>query len=196
MKRIIIIQRTILTANHDTLLRQNDMLLRLHREREEQMRLVTSQLLLLEANLRAKQSKIDVLLNQRDRLISSQQETIRRLEGELDRYRPSSSSDTPTPSEQPVVRPQGLSRLVADSTDDDVIEETAITPAPEQQQQQQQQPAGVTLVRVLGREQGDESLDDSDSAVVIEDDQHHRHSPTFIAVQGNINPQVGAKTTV
>lgn len=128
------------------------MVFRLHREREEQMRLLTSQLLLLEANLRAKQSKIDGLLHQRDRTISHQQEKIRKLERQLERCRCSESQQDPA--------------------------ETKTVPSAV--------PSNSVAVRILGHEHGDESLDDSDSAVVIEDD-HHAHSPTFTQVSFEIS---------
>ena len=162
--------------------RQNEMVVELHREREEQMRLLTSQLLLLEANLRAKQGKIDGLLNQRDRVISNQQETIRSLERELDRCRISSVQAQQHPSQK--VRPQSLPITSSSSTDS--VSKTAVfvvndktecndgSATSADRNRTQPRPA----VRVLGREQGDESLDDSDSAVVIDDD--HRHSPTFL----------------
>lgn len=131
------------------------------------MRLLTSQLLLLEANLRAKQGKIDGLLNQRDRIISGQQETIVSLERELERCR----NCVATPSEQqtalPVNRP--LATLTDHQNSDQIQNESCSSTDGNSTTQLQ--------VRVLGREQGDESLDDSDSAVVIDDD--HRHSPTF-----------------
>lgn len=119
------------------------MMYRVHREREEQMRVLTSQLLLLEANLRAKQSKIDALLNRRDRVIANQNETIRNLERQLERCRCSVDAGS-------IGQPDQAATLL---------------------------PSRVA-VRILGHEQGDESLDDSDSAVVIED-HRHSHSPTF-----------------
>ena len=158
------------------------MLFGLHREREEQMRLLTSQLLLLEANLRSKQGKIDGLLNQRDRVITGQQETIRTLERELDRFRNCVSST----GEQTVVavaaRPQSLPLVTSTCNIEDRRQESAPQSTP---------PASGPVsssseVRVLGREQGDESLDDSDSAVVIDDDQH-RHSPTFAQQNSQVN---------
>lgn len=182
---------------------QSELLVGLHREREEQMRLLTSQLLLLEANLRSKQGKIDGLLNQRDRIISNQQETICSLEKELDRCRScvaSSADQQQPPVLAHAIRPQSLP-----------LATTPIQHNMKNNRQQQQQETNKTnktnattvllvvddktesvssdrnqpqQVRVLGREQGDESLDDSDSAVVIDDD--HRHSPTFAE-----NPQVG-----
>ena len=139
------------------------MLFGLHREREEQMRLLTSQLLLLEANLRSQQGKIDGLLNQRDRVITGQ-----------------------STGEQTVVavaaRPQSLPLVTSTCNTEDRRQESAPQSTP---------PASGPVsssseVRVLGREQGDESLDDSDSAVVIDDDQH-RHSPTFAQQNSQVN---------
>lgn len=147
------------------------MVAELHREREEQMRLLTSQLLLLEANLRAKQGKIDALLNQRDRVISAQQETIRSLERELDRCRLLSSVQPQRPQSLPITS----SLDHPESTKQSIFVVNDKTPTDSTERNRQTQPRPV---RVLGREQGDESLDDSDSAVVIDDD--HRHSPTFI----------------
>ena len=121
------------------------------------MRLLTSQLLLLEANLRAKQSKIDGLLNQRDRTISHQQEKIRKLERQLERCR--------------------CSEPRQDSAD----ETNKVLPSAV--------PSSTVAVRILGHEHGDESLDDSDSAVVIEDD-HHARSPTFAQVSFEITPTI------
>lgn len=174
------------------------------------MRLLTSQLLLLEANLRAKQGKIDGLLNQRDRIISGQQETIRSLERELERCRncasaSSASSEQQQQQQQPAsstpssIRPQSLpltpsaeshrdreeEEVNSDKTSQDESSSNSCRPSPSTVTN----PSTTQLqVRVLGREQGDESLDDSDSAVVIDDDAH-RHSPTFAQ-----NSQVGPHT--
>jgi hypothetical protein len=161
---------------------QNEALFGLHRAREEQMRLLTSQLLLLEANLRAKQGKIDGLLNQRDRIISSQQETIRSLEKELDRCRNGSTAVSSAESSSSINRPQSLSLIVSTTENhqqDMMTDETKepATPSPSSVTDNSSILNTQLQVRVLGREQGDESLDDSDSAVVIDDD--HRHSPTF-----------------
>ena len=147
------------------------------------MRLLTSQLLLLEANLRAKQGKIDGLLNQRDRIISSQQETIRSLEKELDRCRNGSTAVSSAESSSSINRPQSLSLIVSTTENhqqDMMTDESSKdhkTPCPSSVTDNSTILNTQLQVRVLGREQGDESLDDSDSAVVIDDD--HRHSPTF-----------------
>uniref|UniRef100_A0A0P6CZF2 Myosin-3 n=1 Tax=Daphnia magna TaxID=35525 RepID=A0A0P6CZF2_9CRUS len=173
-------QGHLLQAWKHRLKQQNEALFGLHRAREEQMRLLTSQLLLLEANLRAKQGKIDGLLNQRDRIISGQQETIRSLERELDRCRNSVASDESNEQQQTaslvaVNRPQSLATLTDHHHHQpncgEIQNESSTCPSKDGNSTTQLQ------VRVLGREQGDESLDDSDSAVVIDDD--HRHSPTF-----------------
>ncbi|KAI9564623.1 hypothetical protein GHT06_008364 [Daphnia sinensis] len=173
-------QGHLLQAWKHRLKQQNEALFGLHRAREEQMRLLTSQLLLLEANLRAKQGKIDGLLNQRDRIISGQQETIRSLERELDRCRNSVASESneqqQTTSLAAVSRPQSLAALTDHHHQpncDQVQNESSTCPSSADDSSTTTQ----LQVRVLGREQGDESLDDSDSAVVIDDD--HRHSPTF-----------------
>lgn len=163
------------------------------------MRLLTSQLLLLEANLRAKQGKIDGLLNQRDRIISGQQETIRSLERELERCRNCAvSSSSEQQQQQPASstsRPQSLP--LTTSTENSDQEEMVNSDKTQDESSKSCRPSPVTernasttqlQVRVLGREQGDESLDDSDSAVVIDDDAH-RHSPTFAQ-----NSQVGPHT--
>ncbi|EFX88736.1 hypothetical protein DAPPUDRAFT_95712 [Daphnia pulex] len=191
-------QGHLLQAWKQRLKQQNEALFGLHSAREEQMRLLTSQLLLLEANLRAKQGKIDGLLNQRDRIISGQQETIRSLERELERCRNctvlSSASSEQASSTPNGNRPQSLAltpsaeshsdreeeEVNSDKTSQDESSSNSCRPSPSSAIQLQ--------VRVLGREQGDESLDDSDSAVVIDDDAH-RHSPTFAQ-----NSQVGPHT--
>ncbi|XP_057371437.1 uncharacterized protein LOC130692351 isoform X2 [Daphnia carinata] len=165
-------QGHLLQAWKHRLKQQNEALFGLHREREEQMRLLTSQLLLLEANLRAKQGKIDGLLNQRDRIISGQQETIRSLERELDRCRNSVASESNEQQATLVNRPQSLADHHHHQPNcDEIQSESSTCPSTDDSSTTQLQ------VRVLGREQGDESLDDSDSAVVIDDD--HGHSPTF-----------------
>ncbi|XP_046451238.1 uncharacterized protein LOC124199454 isoform X2 [Daphnia pulex] len=189
-------QGHLLQAWKQRLKQQNEALFGLHSAREEQMRLLTSQLLLLEANLRAKQGKIDGLLNQRDRIISGQQETIRSLERELERCRncaPSSASSNqqqqPASSAPSSIRPQSLPLTPSAESNSDREEEEVNSDKTSQDESSSNScrpsPSTVTnpsttqlQVRVLGREQGDESLDDSDSAVVIDDDAH-RHSPTF-----------------
>jgi hypothetical protein len=170
------------------------------------MRLLTSQLLLLEANLRAKQGKIDGLLNQRDRIISGQQETIRSLERELERCRNCAASSAsselqPASSTTNSNRPQSLPLTPSAQSNSDREEEeeevNSDKTSPDESSSNSCRPSPSTVtnpsttqlqVRVLGREQGDESLDDSDSAVVIDDDAH-RHSPTFAQ-----NSQVGPHT--
>ncbi|XP_046644080.1 myb-like protein V isoform X3 [Daphnia pulicaria] len=189
-------QGHLLQAWKQRLKQQNEALFGLHSAREEQMRLLTSQLLLLEANLRAKQGKIDGLLNQRDRIISGQQETIRSLERELERCRncaPSSASSElqPASSTTNSNRPQSLPLTPSAQSNSDREEEeeevNSDKTSPDESSSNSCRPSPSTVtnpsttqlqVRVLGREQGDESLDDSDSAVVIDDDAH-RHSPTF-----------------
>lgn len=186
-------------ANVIIQLKQNEMLFGLHREREEQMRLLTSQLLLLEANLRSKQASIDGLLNQRDRVISGQQDTIRALERELDRIRnccdtssaaaatSNAQQQTVSSSSNAAVRPQTLPLSTMATTTFSATENLRAEPVVTDANRPEDSSSPNSLipavdrskpqVRVLGREQGDESLDDSDSAVVIDDD--HRHSPTF-----------------
>lgn len=171
------------------------------------MRLLTSQLLLLEANLRAKQGKIDGLLNQRDRIISGQQETIRSLERELERCRNCAASSASSDQQQQSAsstpnsnRPQSLPLTPSAESNSDREEEEEVNSdktSPDESSSNSCRPSPSTVtnpsttqlqVRVLGRDQGDESLDDSDSAVVIDDDAH-RHSPTFAQ-----NSQVGPHT--
>lgn len=134
------------------------------------MRLLTSQLLLFEANLRSKQSKIDSLLEQRDRTIHSQQETIRSLERQVERLKIVTA------------RPQSLALVTdVDETQTKIDGQSITASCAERpticQTGTDQYSTTVTLMRLLGRDAGDESLDDGDSAVVIEDD-HHRHSPS------------------
>ena len=95
------------------------------------MRVLTSQLLLLEANMRVKEHKIDALLNQRDRTIGQQQERIDSLEKQLLLL---------------------ATRKAAERPDSLPIHQRSLT--------------------------GDDSLDDSDSAVVIEDGPDS-HSPGY-----------------
>lgn len=128
------------------------------------MRILTSQLLLLEANLRQKQSRIDVLLNQRDGIIFDQNERIRILERDLaeahrklnsitvdDKPEVVATEEEATPNKEEIVSPPPL-------------------PKPDAK--------GLTrnLIRLLGRDD-EESLEDSDSAVVIEDGDHLNTSP-------------------
>ena len=134
------------------------------------MRLLTSQLLLFEANLRSKQTKIDSLLEQRDRTINNQQDTIRTLEREVERLKIISMSDTAAAAHRPqtlplVIRGDREVKIDCITTHRSICQTTRDQSSP-------------PLMRLLGRDGGDESLDDGDSAVVIEDD-HHRHSPTF-----------------
>lgn len=144
--------------------------MRLHREREEQMRLLTSQLLLLEANLRRKQTKIDGLLNQRDRIITEQKERIRSLESELDTCRRRSSAPLPPPD--------GAEAASHPSSDHHQPEVAADHQPARRKDDSAKRVTSVKLVRLLGRDDNEESLEDSDSAVVIEDD-HLGQSPTF-----------------
>ena len=119
--------------------------------------MLTSQLLLLEANMRLKQQKIDSLLNHRDRVISQQQERIRALEKELSVWR---KDQAPSPQHRPdSLDLTGCSSSVA-------LQHPATS----------KQPASDVVL--LACQDGDDSLDDSDSAVVIEDGPGH-HSPTF-----------------
>ena len=162
------------------MIKQNELIFRLHKEREEQMRLLTSQLLLFEANLRSKQTKIDSLLEQRDRTINSQQDTIRTLEREVERLQIISATATAAAAAAAAAaavaaqRPQSLPLVIRN---DETVKIDCIT-AHRSICQTTQDQSSPPLMRLLGRDGGDESLDDGDSAVVIEDD-HHRHSPTF-----------------
>jgi len=124
-------QGQLLVAWKRRLKEQNEQLYGLHRQREEQMRVLTSQLLLLEANMRVKEHKIDALLNQRDRTIGQQQERIDSLEKQLLLL---------------------ATRKAAERPDSLPIHQRSLT--------------------------GDDSLDDSDSAVVIEDGPDS-HSPGY-----------------
>ncbi len=63
---------------------QNERLWRLEGERELQMRQLTSQLLLLEANLRRTQRGLDAVVRRRERLIARQQRTIHELQARLE----------------------------------------------------------------------------------------------------------------
>ena len=125
---------------------QNEQLCGLHRQREEEMRVLTSQLLLLEANMRVKQHKIDALLNQRDRTINEQQERINSLEKQL----LVAKKQRPRPDSLTLTQP-------AEAGSD---------------------PAATGQVVLLACHDGDDSLDDSDSAVVIEDGPES-HSPGY-----------------
>lgn len=124
-------QGQLLVAWKRRLKEQKEQLYGLHRQREEQMRVLTSQLLLLEANMRVKEHKIDALLNQRDRTIGQQQERIDSLEKQLLLL---------------------ATRKAAERPDSLPIHQRSLT--------------------------GDDSLDDSDSAVVIEDGPDS-HSPGY-----------------
>ena len=110
------------------------------------MRVLTSQLLLLEANMRVKQHKIDALLNQRDRTINEQQERINSLEKQL----LVAKKQRPRPDSLTLTQP-------AEAGSD---------------------PAATGQVVLLACHDGDDSLDDSDSAVVIEDGPES-HSPGY-----------------
>ena len=132
------------------------------------MRILTSQLLLLEANLRSKQQKIDVLLNQRDRVISQQQETIQALEKELNARRLSPIKSSARPDSLPVRIIQPVQPSMAD-------DQTTLK---------------SRHLQLLTGQEGSDSLEDSDSAVVIEDGPDS-HSPTFKSDDPR-NPQVMA----
>jgi len=130
------------------------------------MRILTSQLLLLEANLRQKQSRIDVLLNQRDGIIFDQNERIRILERDLAEAH------------------RKLNSITVDEKPEVVTTEEEATPNKEEIVSSPPPPSkpdakGLTrnLIRLLGRDD-EESLEDSDSAVVIEDGDHLNTSPT------------------
>ena len=130
------------------------------------MRILTSQLLLLEANLRQKQSRIDVLLNQRDGIIFDQNERIRILERDLaEAHRKLNSI---TVDEKPEVV---TTEEEATPNKEEIVSSPPPQPKPDAK--------GLTrnLIRLLGRDD-EESLEDSDSAVVIEDGDHLNTSPT------------------
>ena len=168
--------------------RQNELLIRVHREREEQMRLLTAQLLLLEANLRRKQGKIDGLLNQRDRIIGEQRERIRSLERELDTWRRGSTIPAPPQSDdRPEVIAMSHPSLPPPSEERpevavDVKRETSSTM--DTRKESVKRTTADLVVRLLGHDDNEESLEDSDSAVVIEDDQHLGQSPTYSSANG------------
>jgi len=164
-------QGHLLVAWKRRLKEQNEQLYVLHREREEQMRVLTSQLLLLEANMRVKQLKIDSLLNQRDRMIGQQQETIKTLEKELSALRISQQG-----------RPHSLALTQRSSTDH------LTDPGPKLTTSDNDNDSASNDLRLLACNDGDESLDDSDSAVVIEDGPD-THSPSYQQHDPR-NPQV------
>lgn len=130
------------------------------------MRILTSQLLLLEANLRQKQSRIDVLLNQRDGIIFDQNERIRILERDLAEAHRKLNSITVD------VKPEVVTTEEEATPNKEEIVSSSPPPLPKPDAK------GLTrnLIRLLGRDD-EESLEDSDSAVVIEDGDHLNTSP-------------------
>lgn len=131
------------------------------------MRILTSQLLLLEANLRQKQSRIDVLLNQRDGIIFDQNERIRILERDLAEAHRKLNSITVDENKPEVVTTE---EEATPNKEEIVSSSPPPLPKPDAK--------GLTrnLIRLLGRDD-EESLEDSDSAVVIEDGDHLNTSP-------------------
>lgn len=137
------------------------------------MRILTSQLLLLEANLRQKQSRIDVLLNQRDGIIFDQNERIRTLERDLaEAHRKLNSITTVDDENKPEV--------VTEEEEEATLNKEEIVSSPSSPLKPDAEgltrPTTRNLIRLLGRDD-EESLEDSDSAVVIEDGDHLNTSP-------------------
>ncbi|XP_077267019.1 uncharacterized protein LOC143900010 isoform X3 [Temnothorax americanus] len=106
-----------------TLKLQEDLVARLTREKAEQLRTLSSQLLLFESRLCRKQKEIEASLSQRESIILRQQRVIRQLQNRL-AERSTSTRDSP-PCD-------ALDRLdsLGDSDSAVVLEETADDPAP------------------------------------------------------------------
>ncbi|XP_043274740.1 uncharacterized protein [Venturia canescens] len=106
-----------------TLKLQEDLVARLTREKAEQLRTLSSQLLLFESRLCRKQKEIEASLAQREAIILRQQRVIRQLQSRL-AERSSSTRDSP-PCD-------ALDRLdsLGDSDSAVVLEEAADDPAP------------------------------------------------------------------
>jgi len=102
---------------------QEDLVARLTREKAEQLRTLSSQLLLFESRLCRKQKEIEASLSQRESIILRQQRVIRQLQSRL-AERSTSTRDSP-PCD-------ALDRLdsLGDSDSAVVLEETADDPAP------------------------------------------------------------------
>jgi len=102
---------------------QEDLVTRLTREKAEQLRTLSSQLLLFESRLCRKQKEIEASLSQRESIILRQQRVIRQLQSRL-AERSTSTRDSP-PCD-------ALDRLdsLGDSDSAVVLEETADDPAP------------------------------------------------------------------
>ncbi|RLU26797.1 hypothetical protein DMN91_000594 [Ooceraea biroi] len=106
-----------------TLKLQEDLVARLTREKAEQLRTLSSQLLLFESRLCRKQKDIEASLSQRESIILRQQRVIRQLQNRL-AERSTGTRDSP-PCD-------ALDRLdsLGDSDSAVVLEETADDPAP------------------------------------------------------------------
>ncbi|XP_018048898.1 PREDICTED: uncharacterized protein LOC108687562 isoform X1 [Atta colombica] len=106
-----------------TLKLQEDLVARLTREKAEQLRTLSSQLLLFESRLCRKQKEIEASLSQRESIILRQQRVIRQLQNRL-AERNTSTRDSP-PCD-------ALDRLdsLGDSDSAVVLEETVDDPAP------------------------------------------------------------------
>lgn len=106
-----------------TLIPQEDLVARLTREKAEQLRVLSSQLLLFESRLCRKQKEIEASLSQRESIILRQQRVIRQLQNRL------ADRSTGTRDSPPC---DALDRLdsLGDSDSAVVLEETADDPAP------------------------------------------------------------------
>ncbi|KAL0107382.1 hypothetical protein PUN28_015736 [Cardiocondyla obscurior] len=106
-----------------TLKLQEDLVARLTREKAEQLRTLSSQLLLFESRLRRKEKEIKAIMGQRDSIIIRQQRVIRQLQSKW------ADGSTSTRDSPPC---DALDRLdsLGDSDSAVVLEETVDDPAP------------------------------------------------------------------
>jgi len=161
------------------------------------MRLLTSQLLLLEANMRVKQHKIDALLNQRDRTISQQQQRIDCLEKELLAARIQRRPDSLELARQSSAAARGNGNSSSSSSSSGCGGSSGVGDGSEggsagggEAGNGSGGGGGGGGLLLLACHDGDDSLDDSDSAVIIEDGPDS-HSPNY-KEQDPRNPSVSS----